>query len=152
MKQFQFSLQAVHDLRQMACEQAERELAQAMAQVSEAAARIDEITRLRATAIEVYLAKLQAGALAPHEAALHAHHLHSLAQREAEARVCLGSLERERERRCQLVMEAAREAETTARLREREAARHRAELARAEQKLLDEMATEAFARRQAEKR
>ena len=147
MKRFKFSLQTVHDLRVNIRDQAEQALAAASASVSEAAARVEEMERLRRAAAEDHAAKLQSGAVDPFEAALFVNYMHAMAKRETEARRRLSMLERERDARRELAVEAARHAETTTKLRERHRERHAARSASAEQNMLDEMATIAVARR-----
>lgn len=147
MKRFQFSLQSVHNLRQLHRDEAERDLARAAAEVSHASASLDEAAHIRHAALETYAATLRSGALNPHEAALRASYLAALVRREADARERVAALERERDGRRQAAAEAARQAEVTAKLRERHRARYESEAARNEQNNLDEMATVAFARR-----
>ena len=147
MKRFKFSLQAVHDLRETAREEAERHLARAGAEVSHAAAELDRVLRLRETETANHLARLQRGALDAHEIALHMGYLDALAQREREARAHLLAAERARDERRQAAVAATQAAEATAKLRERESRRHQLEAARTEQNMLDEMATLSLARR-----
>ncbi|MEJ7617228.1 MAG: hypothetical protein WKF30_09780 [Pyrinomonadaceae bacterium] len=71
----------------------------------------------------------------------------TLTERQREARARLALVEREREARRVAVVETSRAAETTARLRERQRARHNFEAARDEQNMLDEIAISASARR-----
>lgn len=152
MKRFRFPLQAVHNLRQMRRDEAERELAQAAAEVSHGAARLDEVACTRTAATEAYLRALQKSDIDQHEMALRINYLASLTQRESEARARLAELESAREAQRQLVTRAARDAEATAKLRERHRVRHETEAARAEQNNLDEIATVAIARRMANNR
>lgn len=147
MKRFRFQLQTVHDLRETRRDEAERSLAEAAQQVFAAAAQLDDANRSLTEAAENYAAMLGDGALDAHEASLRASYLITLTRRREDARTRLAAVEREREVRRQVVVEASRAAEATAKLRERQSARHALETARDEQNNLDEMATSATARR-----
>lgn len=147
MKKFRFTLQPIHDLREMRRDEAERSHAQAIAAVTEANSRLDEAESTRREAAESLRSLLQHGQLDPHEVALRSSYLSSLIAREADARTRLAALEEERERRRHKMAEAARAAEATAKLRERQSARHFEALARYEQNQLDEMAVVTAARR-----
>jgi flagellar export protein FliJ len=145
MKRFRFSLETVHNLRELRRDEAERQLAQAAAVVMTAATAVEEIQHRRA-AIEAKLVAGSTGDLCAAEIAMQVNYLAALAQREVEAREQLAALERERETRRQSAMAATREAEVTSQLRARQHARHSAEAARAEQNMLDEMAVAAALR------
>jgi flagellar export protein FliJ len=138
MKRFKFSLEAVHNLRELQRDEVERQLARAAAIASAAETAIEEIERHRAE-IETRLAGL-IGELNAVEAAWQSNYLIVLAEREGQAKEHLAQLERERETHRQNVIVATREAEVTGQLRARQKARHEADVARAEQILLDEMA------------
>jgi len=145
MKRFQFSLETVHNLRELQRDEAERQLGQAAAVVLAAIGTIEEIEGLR-TAAEAKLAGTT-GPLCAADLVMQVNYLEVLAKREREARTRLAALEHEREERRQSAVTAAREAEVTGQLRERQHARHRAESERVEQSLLDEMAVAAVQRR-----
>lgn len=147
MKRFRFQLQTVHDIRETRRDEAERNLAEAAQQVFAAAAQLEEADRSLAAAAETYAAQMRVGALDAHEASLRASYLLTLTRRRQDARTHLDAVERERETRRLASVEASRAAETTAKLRERQRARHALEAARDEQNNLDEMATSATARR-----
>lgn len=148
MKKFCFSLQSVHDLRLNRREQAERALADKDREVQEAAARLADLENKRATAMRAY-AELMRMTDAPdaQEIALRADYIALLERRENDARQRLAQLERERDGLRQKVIEAAREAETTEKLREHQYAQYVRETLRLEQKLLDELAMLRVARR-----
>jgi flagellar export protein FliJ len=146
MRKLPFPLQAVHDLRELRREEAERELARAAAAVVAATAHLEAAARLHAETAERY-APARTGAIDAQEAALRANYLVALALRVREAQAQLAAREREYETQRQRTEAAARAAEVTAKLRERHHARHAAEMAWEEQKQLDEMASLAQARR-----
>ncbi len=147
MKRFRFNLQSVHDVREQEREQAERQLAQASSEVARAATNADEATGNKARALEEFAARLRPGDLDASEAALRASYLLTLDQRETLARREVSAREHERERCRRVAIETTRAAEATAKLRERQQSRHRADALRAEQNDLDELATLAAARR-----
>ena len=144
MKRFKFSLETVHNLRELRRDEAERQLAHAAAVVLTAVAAIEEIERQRATT-EAKLA-CATGLVCAAELALQVNYLDLLAKREQEARMRLAALECEREERRQAALAASREADVTGQLRARQHARHIAETSRAEQNMLDEMAVAATLR------
>jgi flagellar export protein FliJ len=147
MKRFHFPLQAVHNLRELRLEQAENVLAQAVIKVVEAQNRLEEIVVLRQRAIDEYTSKISTGILNTYEISMNLEYLDVLAQREAEARSNLVKLEKECEVQRKNVAEAARKAEATAKLREKHQSRYQAEVARAEQDMIDEMATISSSRK-----
>jgi flagellar export protein FliJ len=148
MKRFKFTLQTVHDLRETALDKAEREMARISSEISDAEAQLHEATRIRLAAAEDYISSFIAGGPpAAHEISLRASYLDLLARREAEAQARLAALTRQREAQRERVAEAARAAQVTATLHERQRARHNLEAKRAEQNMLDELATLAAARR-----
>lgn len=146
-KRFHFSLQTVHNLREAQREEAERGLSRAAAAVDDAAAQLDEAKQVHASATEAFALRLRETEIDPQEAALSFDYLAMLVNRQRAAHVQLQVLEAERETRRGVAVEAARAAEATTRLRERQYQRHALQAARAEQDTLDEMATLAQARR-----
>jgi flagellar export protein FliJ len=144
MKRFRFSLETVHNLREARRDEEEQRLAQTAAGLQAAAEAVAEIERQRA-AVEAKLAKAT-GPLCTAELTLHVGYLELLNQREHEARQHLAALEREREAQRQATLAATREAKVTGQLRARQHARHTAELVRAEQQLMDELAITATLR------
>ena len=145
MKRFRFSLQALHEIRQRARQEAEQDLARAEAGVASANAQLEQLQQTRDSA-------LRATAGAPgyfnlHEAALQAQYVAALDLRIVAAWQQVAACERERDQRRRLAVAAATEAEATQKLRAQHLSRYEAEAARAEQGLLDEMAALAGARR-----
>ena len=146
MKKFSFRLQPVHDLREAKREQAERTLAASSASVRAAADRVEELRREHERSADAAADALGASVIDARQVELALDYLSALGRRGREASARLKELEAERERVRRAAAEAAREAETTARLRERAHARHEQMVAHAEQALLDEMAALAQAR------
>ncbi|MDX2029417.1 MAG: flagellar export protein FliJ [Blastocatellia bacterium] len=145
MKAFKFSLESVHRLRESRRSEAERRLGLAAAVILAETAAIEELERVRAV-VEAKLS-VATGPLNTAEVSLHVEFLAQLAEREAGARQRLASLERERETLRQHALSAAREAKVTGQLRSGQEARHTAEVARAEQNRLDEIAVIAKLRK-----
>ena len=146
MKKFRFSLQTVHDLREARRTEAERALAATARAVHEVAEQLEETKLVQERATDAFASRLQSGEIDPFEATLSVNYLAALTQRKLETHARLRELEQARERQRETTIEAARSAETTARLRLRQSERHQLEVARTEQQLLDEMATLAQAR------
>jgi flagellar export protein FliJ len=137
MKRFRFSLQAVHNLRELRREEAERRFVQAASAVTAAASAIEAIHKLRAL-LEGEISEAT-GPLCIADLALRMDYLDALARREADARSQLAQLEQECETQREAAVAAAREAEVTGQLRARRQDRHVSENARIEQNFLDEM-------------
>ena len=146
MKRFRFSLQTLHDLRELERENAERALAQSARNLAEAADRVEKYRRECDSAWANQATKLQAREPDLKEIAMHTDYITTLERRLTEAQARYAELERERELRFQQVLKAAAAAEVTAKLREQQRGRHQAEVAREDQNQLDELATIAVAR------
>ncbi len=138
MKRFKFSLETVHNLRELQRDEAERQLEQSAARVSEARAMVEQIKQQR-NAVEAELARAT-GPLCAHELALQVSYLEFLNQREQETQQHLAALEHQHEAQRETTLAAARAAEATEQLRVRQQTRHAAAVARVEQLLLDEIA------------
>ena len=147
MKRFQFSLQTVHNVREIRRDTAERALAVVAAELKLAQAQLDTVLRRRQLAMDKYLLAHQSQEI---EAAIfvsHTDYLGSLLLLERQARATTLQIEERIVSKRKALIEASRQTETTANLRERQRDRHHLEMAQAEQKALDEMATAAVARR-----
>ncbi len=146
MKRFRFSLQTVHDLREERRDVAEAELARAAAELRQARKQLEAVKRARAIAEENYFVQLAPGALDPRDMEFRVAYLRALDARERDALVRIVQIERRHEEQRRATAEAARDAEATSSLRDRQRARHNEEAARVAQNALDEMATLAAAR------
>ncbi len=138
MKRFKFRLQTVHNLRTQRRDEAERALLKAAAEVSAGEAALAELQQQRAAA-ENKMARAT-GQVYADELALQLGYLEFLAQRERVLRQRLAELEQTRETLRTRALAAARDAEVTNQLEQRQKARHAAAVALAEQNFLDEMA------------
>ena len=147
MKRFQFSLQAVHNVREMRRDAAERALAAVAAELKGAQAQLETVLRRRQSAMENYLLLHQSKEIEAATFASHTDYIGSLFLLERQARAMTLQIEARIASKRQALTEAARQTETTANLRERQRERHHLEIAQHEQKVLDEMAVVAVARR-----
>ena len=138
MKRFKFRLQTVHNLREQRRDEAERALIKAAAEVTAGEAALAELQRQRATA-ETKMARAT-GQIYAEELALQLDYLEFLAQRERALQARVAELEQQREAARENALKAARDAEVTSQLKQRQIERHQAESALAEQNFLDEMA------------
>src|SRR5437870_2662032 len=114
MKRVPFPLQAVHNLREMRREEAERQLAQAASAVNEAVTQLEEAIRLHAATAESYAETYCAGVIDPQQAAMQSDYLAALARRIQAARLGLAQRQDEYEVRRQLAITAERNAKITA--------------------------------------
>jgi flagellar export protein FliJ len=147
MKRFHFSLQAVHNLREMRRDAAERELAALVAEHHEAQVQLQAGLRRREAAMENYLVLHHSAEIQAVTFATHTNYIDSLFQLERQSRATILQLEERIATKRVDLTEASRQTETTANLRDRQRARHYQEGARLEQNLLDEMAVAGAARR-----
>src|SRR5215467_5643235 len=118
MKRFKFSLQAVHDLREMRRDAAERELAKANAELVLAQKQVEDIRQRRASALACYAALQQTKDLDAVTIGSHNNYINSLMQLERQAQVRVIQVNQKLVARREAVTDAARESEATANLRE----------------------------------
>jgi flagellar export protein FliJ len=149
LKRFKFTLQTVHDFRERARETAERELAQASAELSVARTRLEKLFEQRSAAMDSYLFLFQSKEIDASAIAAHSDYINAFTRREREMRIHIAEIEQGVEARRKCLTEAMRDTETTAKLRDRQRELHDQDAARTEQKNLDEMAVVAVARRRA---
>jgi flagellar export protein FliJ len=146
MKKFTFTLQTVHQLRERRRNGAERELAAAGLELEKAKAHLIEVLEMRQQAVNRYVALHQTSQIEASTVAMHTNYIGSLMELERLARNSIAHNERQVAIKREKLIEASREEETTANLRDRQFERHVLETARKEQILLDEMAVMAVAR------
>lgn len=147
MKRFQFSLQAVHNVREMRRDAAERALAAVQAELRAVQAQLETVVRRRHSAMDNYLLLHQAKEIEAAAFASHTDYIGSLSLLERHVRAMILQVEERIASKRQALTEASRQTETTANLRERQRERHHFEIAQHEQKVLDEMAVVGVARR-----
>lgn len=148
MKKFKFTLQTVHNVREMRQEKEELIFSQMQAEAERAAERIAQIEKMRFEAIEKYTRKLTAGEfVCAREMEMNSNHFASLDRLQREAEQVLSEKRQACRSQSQKLAAAVREVKITNRLRETQAARHKLELDRQEQNNLDEIVSANFARR-----
>jgi flagellar export protein FliJ len=148
MKKFKFTLQTVHNVREMKQEREEQTLAELIGEVNRASERIEQIEKMRREAVEKYTQRLRAGEiLNATELELHAKYFNSLdeLQRQAEKDLTL------KNQACTVqrakLADAARQVKITDRLREQQFVRHQLEVEKHQQTALDEIVSAGFARK-----
>lgn len=148
MKKFKFTLEAVHNVREMRQEREEMILSELQAEVNRAAARVEEMEKARHEAIENYAKKLKKGEpINPFEMQLNTNHLNSLDRSIREAYAAVEEKKQTCARQSQIVAAAGRDVKITERLRENQQSRYRVELERSEQTALDELVSANYARK-----
>ena len=147
MKRFQFSLQTVHNVREIRRDEAERALAAVAAELQGAQVQLEAVQRRRQIAMDNYLRLQQSNIAEATVFASHTDYIGSLFLLERQSRAMILQVEQRFASKQQLLTEASRQTETTANLRERQRERHHLESAQDEQKVLDEMAVIASSRR-----
>jgi flagellar export protein FliJ len=147
MKRFTFSLQTVHNVREIRRDAAERALAAVAAELQGAQGQLERVLRQRQFAMDKYLLILQSQEIDAVTFASHTDYIGSLVLLERQARVMINQVEERINVKRKVLIEASRQTKTTANLRERQRERHHLESAQHEQKMLDEMAVVASTRR-----
>lgn len=147
MKKFRFSLQTVHNVREMKRENEQLKLAELQAAFNDAAEKLAEAEHLRQKTTDDYSRKLQANELDAFEMDLTVKFLNVLFHRENEARERLADIKQSCRQQGLKVADAAQAVEITSKLREKHRVRHQNELARFEQNNLDEMVSTSFVRK-----
>ena len=147
MKRFQFSLEAVHNVREMRRDAAERAMAAVAAELQGAQAQLEQVLRQRQSAMANYVLLHQSTVIEAAHFASHTDYLGALVLHERQARITILQVEQKLTVKRQALTEASRQTKTTENIRERQRERHHMEIAQHEQKALDEMAVVAVARR-----
>lgn len=147
MKRFHFSLQAVHNVREIRRDAAQVALAAVAVELQGAKTILETVLRQRQSAMDKYLALQQSTEIEAATFASHTDYIGSLLLLERQAHATILQVEEKITIKRQFLTEASRQTETTANLRERQRARHRLEIAQHEQKVLDEMAVVSVTRR-----
>lgn len=147
MKKFKFTLQTVHNVREMRQEKEQMRLMQLQTDVNKAAERVREIQQMRLQAVENYVAKLNKfGALDALELELSSKHLSSLDRTESEAQKFYEQTKQIAAEQSRRLAAATREVKITEKLRETQQQRHAVEMSKTEQITLDEIVCANFAR------
>ena len=147
MKKFEFSLQTVHNVREMRQDKEKIVLSERQAEVNKAAASVAHFEKLRFESIENYSQRLNSGEqLSAREMELNLNHFASLNRLQQEAEKVLEQKKQACLQQGETVADAMREVKITDRLRETQKARHQIEFARQEQNNIDELVSANFAR------
>lgn len=147
MKNFKFTLQSVHNVREMRQEKEEFILSELQAEAERAIAGLAQVEKKRIDAIENYTKKMKKGEpMNPFEMELNTNHLVALDRLVRESHAIAEQKKQACQRQRQVVAAASREVKITERLRENQRSRHRLELERSEQNALDELVSANFAR------
>lgn len=147
MKKFKFTLQTVHNVREMKSERENLTLSELRGEAERASARVEHIESLRLQAVEDYARRLSSGKyLNPLEMELSSKHFESLNSLQKDAQKAADEKRRDCLRQLEVVKAARIEMKVTDRLKLDQQHRHRAEADRQEQNSLDELVTTKFAR------
>jgi flagellar protein FliJ len=153
MKKFKFTLQSVHNVREMVEEKELMVLSGLNLEAERASERLGQIEKTLLAAVENYNHMMAAGKpINVIEMELNSNHISELERQKAEARKELFEKKNACARQVVLATQAAQQVKVTDRLRENQATTHRSLIATKEQNTLDEMATIAFARKLGESR
>lgn len=146
-KRFEFRLERVREMRMKAEDEAKEELATAMAERETWARRRDEASRSLVRARLAQRSAAVGGGVSIAEMMAHQSFLERTERTEKAVEMDLSRQEQEVAARRAALQAAAQERQVLDKLREKAAAKHRAELERAEAALLDELALNAHRRR-----
>lgn len=148
MKKFKFTLQTVHNVREMVQEREQIALAHLQKEADETANKLARIEKMELAAIADYTAKLRVGELMNiGEMELELKHISALDKLKRETEELLKQKNEACNAQRRKLALAAREVKVTNRLRETQETRHRLENARQEQIALDEIVAANYARR-----
>lgn len=148
MKKFKFTLETVHNVREMRQENEQLKLTELQAEVSKAAEQIEKIEAAYLRAIENYSNKVNSGrAMNISEMELEAMHISALERQKRRAVEILEEKKCAAQAQSRNLAAAVREVKVTERLRETQALRHRIEADKQEQNAMDELVSANFARR-----
>jgi flagellar export protein FliJ len=147
MKKFKFTLQTVHNVRELRQEKEELILGQLQTEAVVAEEVVAQIESNRRQAIENYAQRLRSGEqLDPMEMELNSKHFESLNQRRKDSEQVVAQKKQACVRQSQAVVGAMREVKITGRLQETQKRKHDLEFARTEQNGIDELVSTRFAR------
>lgn len=148
MKKFKFTLQSVHQVREMREENEQMELSRLKNDERLAAEKIAQIDQLRQEAIRQYGAKLESGKpVNAYELEMNFNHISNLDRLRQQAVETLEQKKLACQRQSSAVAAANRAVKITSRLRETQEKRHKSEADRHEQNAVDELVSANFARR-----
>jgi flagellar export protein FliJ len=148
MKKFKFTLQTVHQVRELKSERENLTLAELQQEADNAERRVEHIEALRNEAVENYMRRINSGEqLNALEMELNANHFASLNSLQKEAQSVADAKRRAAMQQLDVVRAARIEVKITDKLRDDQKKRHEVEFNRQEQQNIDELVTTKFARR-----
>ncbi len=147
MKKFKFTLQTVHNVREIRQEKESIILSELRAEAELAASRVAEIKSQRAEAVDNYTLRLNSGEpLNTMEMELVSNHFSSLNCLQKDAERILEEKNQACRKQMELLSDAMKEVKITDRLRETQKLRHDLEYSRQEQNNIDEIVSANYAR------
>lgn len=147
MKKFKFTLQTVHNVRELKKEKEQFELAQLQLDATKAEERVAQLEAAYRKAMESYSRKVNGGKpLHIGEMELETLHLSYLDEQKRRAVESLADKKRACVAQSQKLAAATREVKVTRKLRENQSMRHQIETAKHEQTAIDELVSARFAR------
>ncbi len=148
MKKFKFTLQTVHNVREMKQDKELQILSELQNEAAKAAEQVTEIENLRERAIENYSRRLEAGEqIAAFELELNSNHLSALDRLIREAVQILEAKKQACAQQGKTVAAATQQVKITNQLHDNQKQKHQLEVSRYEQNALDELVSANFARR-----
>lgn len=148
MKKFKFTLQTVHNVREMHQEREQIALIQLQKEADELIENLANIEQMQLAAIADYTSKLRVGELMNvGEMELELKHIAALDNLKRENEILIKQKQTACDAQKRKLAAATREVKITNRLRETQQARHNSETARQEQIALDEIVSANYARR-----
>lgn len=147
MKKFSFTLQSVHDVREMMHDKESMTMHQLQTEAEQAASQVSEIEKLRLQALDDYTLRLHSNEqITATEMELNSNHFAALNRLQQLAEANLASKREECRQQGEKVASARRQVKVTDQLRENQRVRHTAETLRYEQNAIDEIISTRFAR------
>ncbi|MFM9904721.1 MAG: hypothetical protein ACKVQJ_09145 [Pyrinomonadaceae bacterium] len=147
MKKFKFTLQTVHNFRELRKERESVLLGELQAEADQAMERVRHYEALRNEAIDDYTSRLRSGEqMNAIEMELNSNHFDSLKRLRQEAEKIAEEKDQACQRQIEAVAAAMSEVKVTGRLRETQKSAHDSESARQEQNSVDEIVSTNFAR------
>jgi flagellar export protein FliJ len=153
MKKFKFTLQSVHNVREMREEKELMVLSRLNLEAEQASARLTAVEGALVTAVEKYNYRIKPGqAINASEMEINSRHISALETQKAAAREEVLVRQDACVRQISQVTQAARDVKITGKLRDNQVKDHRLAASRYEQNTLDEIATISFSHKSGESR
>jgi flagellar export protein FliJ len=147
MKNFQFRLQSVYDLRLAEKQEVEKSLQKSLENLQTAQNNLQNITKEKIKEIENYTKLILTNNFSVEEISWHTSYIESLSKKEKLATEHVSQMQREYQQKQQELAAATAKAKTLDKLRERDLKDHINETSKIEQLTIDELTILSFARR-----